>query len=63
MALYRNIRLDRAYQLLKQTDMNVRDICVATGFSSSSSFSVRFRDRFGKPPREIRKQRFQGDPC
>ena len=49
-----DMRLDRAMRLLIQTDMSVIEIGVATGFSSPSSFTRTFVQRFGLPPRRVR---------
>lgn len=50
------VRLERARRLLRQTAMSVTDIGVACGFVSSSHFSSAYRSRFGRPPREERRQ-------
>ena len=39
-------RVSRAHALLNETAMSVNEIAVATGFSSSSQLSLRFRKRF-----------------
>jgi transcriptional regulator GlxA family with amidase domain len=51
---YRDIRLDRARGLVTQTDMRLSEITVASGFSSLSSFSRAYRERFGLSPRADR---------
>ncbi|MGA8259580.1 MAG: GlxA family transcriptional regulator [Arenicellales bacterium] len=43
---YLNLRLDRARQLLKQTDMNIMEVSIACGFESASHFSRTYRGRF-----------------
>lgn len=53
---YRNLRLSRARQLLRQTDMSVLDVAVATGFSSASCLSRRYRAHFALAPREDRRE-------
>ncbi len=53
-AYYRNIRLDRARQLLRQTEMPVLDIGLRCGFSSAAHFSRAYSGRFGHPPRAER---------
>jgi len=52
---YLQIRLDRARELLQQTDMSVTSVCVACGFESPSHFSRRYRERFGTSPRQDRR--------
>jgi transcriptional regulator GlxA family with amidase domain len=48
--VYAEIRLDRARNLLLQTDMSVTEISVACGFGSTSNFSRSYRDYFGHSP-------------
>ncbi|NRO95077.1 helix-turn-helix domain-containing protein [Paraburkholderia sp. NMBU_R16] len=52
---YLQMRLDRARELLQQTDMSVTSVCVACGFESPSHFSRRYRERFGTSPRQDRR--------
>ncbi|MBP0595885.1 GlxA family transcriptional regulator [Paraburkholderia sp. LEh10] len=51
---YLQLRLDRARELLQQTDMSITAICVACGFESPSHFSRTYRARFGASPRRDR---------
>ncbi|MBI1173433.1 helix-turn-helix domain-containing protein [bacterium] len=44
------LRLERARNLLLQTDVSVSEIAVACGFASVSNFSKVFRARFGNSP-------------
>jgi AraC family carnitine catabolism transcriptional activator len=53
---YLNLRLDKARQLLRQSDMNVLEISLACGFESSSYFSRRYRKRFGRSPSHDRHE-------
>lgn len=50
------VRLERARELLRQTDMGVMAVGVACGFSSSSHFSRAYRARFGLSPKDDRSQ-------
>jgi len=50
-------RLQRAARLLRQTELSVTEICLATGFESPASFSALFRRHYGVPPREFSKIR------
>ena len=52
---YLRLRLERARQLLKHTQMTVVDVAVACGFRSPEYFSRRYRAVFGLAPREDRK--------
>lgn len=52
---YLALRLDRARQLLEQTDMRVVDVSLACGFASAPYFSRAYRARFGCTPREDRR--------
>ncbi|WP_263261244.1 GlxA family transcriptional regulator [Pseudomonas sp. RIT-PI-S] len=54
---YLALRLDKARQLLLQTDMSVTEVSIACGFELPSYFARRYRGRFGKPPREDRLNR------
>jgi transcriptional regulator GlxA family with amidase domain len=47
---YRNLRLDRARQLLADTQMGYTEVGIACGFSSATSFSRAYRQRFGVSP-------------
>ena len=49
------VRLERARELLRQTNMPILDIAVATGFTSHSYFAQSYRLQFGRPPSEERR--------
>lgn len=51
---YLGLRLEKARQLLRQTDMSVLDISIACGFESPSYFTRSYRARFGCAPRRDR---------
>ena len=55
-AFYLSLRLDRARQLLEQSDMGVMAIAVACGFSGPSHFSRAYRRRFGVRPKDERSR-------
>lgn len=48
---YMNMRLQRARQMLRHTDMNILEVGMTCGFSSSSHFSRSYRIYFGVSPR------------
>jgi signal transduction histidine kinase/ligand-binding sensor domain-containing protein/CheY-like chemotaxis protein len=55
-ALYiRKIRLEKAYQLLKETDTPISDIAFSLGFSSPSYFTYSFSEMYGYAPSDLRK--------
>ena len=56
----RNLRLQQAARLLRDTDQNITDIMYACGFSSASSFSRMFKDTFGQTPRDYASQHRKG---
>lgn len=53
---YLGLRLDKARQLLRQTDMSVLEVGLACGFESSSYFSRCYRARFATCPRQDRHE-------
>jgi len=54
MRFYRDMRLDKARELLSQTGLPVLEVALATGFANGAHFARAFRDRFGAPPRSLR---------
>lgn len=48
-------RIGLAKQLLHDTALPIADIAFASGFRSVRRFNALFRDRFGRPPSEVRK--------
>jgi transcriptional regulator GlxA family with amidase domain len=52
---YLDLRLARAHDLLRQSDLSILDVATMAGFVSASRFSQAFRIRFGLSPREVRK--------
>jgi AraC family carnitine catabolism transcriptional activator len=53
---YLGLRLERARQLLRQTDMSVMEIALACGYSSASCLSRSYRSRFKVSPRDDRSE-------
>ena len=51
---YLGLRLEKARQLLRQTDMSVLDISIACGFESPSYYTRSYRARFTCAPRQDR---------
>ena len=52
---YLELRVSRAHALLNETNMSVAEIAVATGFTSASQMSQRFKRQYGKSPSAYRK--------
>ncbi|KMO19725.1 transcriptional regulator [Methylobacterium indicum] len=52
---YRNLRLDHAQRLLRQSTMSMGRIAMASGFSGAGQFSRSYRARFGHTPSNERK--------
>ena len=53
---YLALRLERARQLLLQTNMSIVDIALASGFVSPPHFSKCYREYFSVPPRDERRR-------
>lgn len=54
MAYYRELRLDKAQNLLSNSPLSLTEIALATGFSSSSHFSRSYSTYFGITPSHAR---------
>lgn len=48
-------RIDRAKELLRNSELSITEICLEVGFESLGSFSTRFRNDTGLSPSEYRK--------
>jgi len=55
IAFLTEFRLQKAIELLRETDMSITEIAYATGFSGASYFSECFKNSFGCSPREYRE--------
>jgi signal transduction histidine kinase/ligand-binding sensor domain-containing protein/DNA-binding NarL/FixJ family response regulator len=51
----RSLRLKRSAQLLKNSQLQVTEICYEVGFSSQKHFSTTFKKYFGRSPSEYKK--------
>ncbi len=49
------LRLERAKELLLTTDLSVTDICFEVGYDSLGTFTTRFTQFVGLPPRRVRR--------
>ena len=52
--LLTDLRMNRALGLLQCTDLPVAVIALDVGYASPSRFALRFRERFGLSPRDVR---------
>ena len=50
-----NIRLDKAKELLLNSNQTISEIAYAVGFSSPNYFSTSFKNKFGVSPKEFKK--------
>jgi len=55
MEFYRDLRLDKAKNLLFESPLSITEIALATGFCSSAHFAKSFRNKFGSPPSSFRR--------
>ena len=49
-AFYRDLRLEKSRELLRQTDLPILEIAIATGFSGAAHFATAYRKRFSETP-------------
>ena len=56
-------RVERAMELLRETDTPVTDVCFDVGFNSLGTFSRTFREIVGEPPSRYRARFVAGDPA
>lgn len=54
MKYYRELRLEKAQNLLRNSPLALTEIALATGFANSAHFSTLFKARFGNPPSHSR---------
>ncbi|SCG75533.1 helix-turn-helix domain-containing protein [Micromonospora humi] len=50
-------RVERAMSMLRETDRDVTDVCLAVGFASLGTFSRTFREIVGMSPSDFRRRR------
>ena len=51
-----NERLEKAAELLRQTELSVKQIADRVGYHHSSSFDRGFQNKFGVPPVDFRRR-------
>lgn len=52
-----HLRLEKAADLLRHTELPITEIAIQTGFNSSSYFNKKFREGYGKTPTEYRNSK------
>ncbi len=52
----RKLRIDRAAQLLRESDLGIAEIALRCGYSEQSSLTRQFKSAVGCPPGEFRKR-------
>ncbi len=55
---YMTLRLERARQLLRQTNIPILEVALSTGFTSHSYFAQSYRMQFGRAPSDERRTTF-----
>lgn len=51
-----NERLEKAAELLRQTELSIKEIAVRVGYHHASSFDRGFQQKFGVPPVDFRRK-------
>ncbi len=51
-----NERLEKAAELLRQTELSIKEIAIQVGYHHSSSFDRGFQNKFGVPPADFRRR-------
>lgn len=52
----RDARLEKAAELLQQTELSIKEIAGRVGYHHSSSFDRGFQNKFGIPPADFRRR-------
>lgn len=52
----KNVRMEKAQELLQNTNMKISDICAKVGYSNLSYFCKTFRTEYGVTPEKYRGQ-------
>ncbi len=55
---YKNLRLERAYSLLHQTNLDIIEVAVSCGFSTQAHFSREYKKKYGHPPSVDRRIKY-----
>lgn len=60
LKVYRDLRLDRAHDLMTQTSLPVGEVAIACGFSNVTLMKRWFQKKYGETPCSVRRQTFNG---
>lgn len=60
LKVYRDLRLDRAHDLITQTVLPLNEVTLACGFSNVTLMKRWFHRKYGQAPCDVRRQAFQG---
>ncbi len=60
LKIYRDLRLDRAHDLMIQTALPLSEVTIACGFSNVTLMKRWFQRKYGQDPCEVRRQAFEG---
>lgn len=60
LTVYRNLRIERAHQLMIHSSLPLSEIVVATGFTSLGNFSFWCKKELGSSPKMLRQRTFVG---
>src|SRR5882724_5597572 len=55
------VRMEKAKELLVETDMSIEDIGESVGYSDKHSFSKAFKKYSGQPPASYRRDKYRAD--
>lgn len=58
MEVYREVKLDRARQLLRFSNLPILEVSIASGFGSASLMTQRYRQKYGHTPTQERARRY-----
>ena len=51
-----NIRIDKAKELLSETDMSIKEVCATCGYTDPNYFSRSFKKNVGVTPTEYKER-------
>lgn len=60
LRFYRSLKLERAFELVSQTNLTIQEVALASGFGSTTALHKHFKQEFSLSPAALRNQRFAG---